>query len=118
MGRVLTTASTVTCPHATGPPPPPPAPLPGLVTVSSAEKLKILGDSVLVKTSLTTVSNCPNSASGAPCTSVSSVVSGESAKLRAGGRPVLLDALVLSTNVVPVSPVLRPAPNQSKLSSV
>ncbi|MFF7379301.1 hypothetical protein ACIP4Q_27595 [Streptomyces massasporeus] len=118
MGRVLTTASTVTCPHATGPPPPPPTPVPGLVKVTSTEKLKVLGSPVLVKTSLTTVSACPNAASGgAACTSVTGVLGGESAKLRTGGRPVLLDALVLATNVVPTSSV-SPAPHQSKLSSV
>ncbi|MFF0204388.1 hypothetical protein [Streptomyces sp. NPDC005017] len=118
MGRVLTTASTVTCPHATGPPPPPPTPQPGLVTVSSTEKLKVTGSPVLVKTSLTTVSNCPNATSGVACASVSAVLGGESTKLRSAGKPVLLDALVLSTNAVPASPVLRPAPNQAKLSSV
>lgn len=118
MGRALTTASTVTCPHATGPPPAPPTPMPGLVAVSSREKLKVEGSPVLVRESLGTVSNCPNATSGAACASVSAVIRGESLKLRTGGAPVLLDALVISTNVVPVSPLLTPTPHQSKLSSV
>ncbi|WP_405542694.1 hypothetical protein OG590_03120 [Streptomyces goshikiensis] len=129
MGKVLTTASTVTCGHVPEPPagpppvppPPPPPGVPGLIETSSTQKLKVLGEPVLVKSSLmgATIANCPNTGSPpTPCTTVLGVSSGESRKLRSGGFPVVLDRISLTTNgSVPLPPVLTPAANQSKLSS-
>ncbi|MFF2576292.1 hypothetical protein [Streptomyces goshikiensis] len=128
MGKVLTTASTVTCGHVPEPPagpppvpPPPPPPVPGLIATSSTQKLKVSGEPVLVKSNLmgATIANCPNTGSPpTPCTSVLGVSSGESRKLRSGGFPVVLDRIGLTTNgSVPLPPVLTPAANQSKLSS-
>lgn len=126
MGNVLTTASTVTCGHVPEPLPPPPPPgtppppVPGLVATSSEEKLKVEGHPVLVRASLLLkdVSNCPNTASGSPCLHITTVLSGESAKLKAGGKPVMLDVIGLQTDGLPPPPVLRPKPNQSKLTSL
>ncbi|AYV31636.1 hypothetical protein ACFWB1_36285 [Streptomyces goshikiensis] len=126
MGKVLTTASTVTCGHVPPPPPPPdpppePPPVPDLVKTSSTQKLKVEGKPVLVKSSLmgATIANCPNTVSPlTPCTTVQTVSLGESGKLRSGGFPVMLDRISLTTNgSVPLLPVLTPAANQSKLSS-
>ncbi|MCJ1676504.1 hypothetical protein MTF65_03885 [Streptomyces sp. APSN-46.1] len=123
MGKVLTTASTVTCGHPTPvPPEPPPSPMPGQVTASSERKLKVQGSPVLVKSSLlqADVKDCPNTVSPAkPCKKVTGVVSGESLKLKAGGSPVMLDEISLTTDgSVPPPPVLKPGAGQSKLSSV
>ncbi|MFD3556281.1 hypothetical protein ACFWWA_29895 [Streptomyces goshikiensis] len=131
MGKVLTTASTVTCGHVpppppvtppgAPPPPPPPPGVPGLIGTSSTQKLKVRGKPVLVKSSLmgATVTGCPNTVSPlTPCTTVQTVSAGESRKLKSGGFPVMLDRISLMTNgSVPLLPVLTPAANQSKLSS-
>ncbi|MFJ8470184.1 hypothetical protein [Streptomyces swartbergensis] len=113
MGKVLTTASTVTCGHTPPQPqpgtpaPPPPPTLPGLITPSSGKKLKVKDNSVLVRASLqgVTVQNCPLEPS-VSCKKTVMVVTGESLKLKAGGDPVLLDdSLSLTT-----SPTLAPLP--------
>ncbi|MFD5270388.1 hypothetical protein [Streptomyces sp. NPDC058335] len=114
MGNVLTTASTVTCQHAPSPLPEPP--VPGMVSVSSEAKLKVEGEPVLVETSvLKSVSGCPNTAAGAPCTQVAAVQDGRSQKLRAGGVPVLLHTLEATTNA---GSLAKPTPHQTKLTSV
>lgn len=114
MGNVLTTASTVTCQHTPSPLPAPP--VPGMVAVSSEAKLKVEGKPVLVETSVVkSVSGCPNTAVGAPCTQVTAVQTGRAQKLRAGGVPVLLDTLKATTNA---GALAKPTPHQTKLTSV
>ncbi|MFF8942171.1 hypothetical protein ACF1A5_07800 [Streptomyces sp. NPDC014864] len=131
MGSVLTTASTVTCGHqpkppdTPAPPPPPgtpPPPVPGLVTTTGGQKLKVGGNPVLVKSSIlgAAISNCPNTVSPMkPCTTVRDVLGGEATKLRCGQLPVMLDRIGLSTDgsLQPPNP-LTPDAGQSKLLSM
>ncbi|MCX4545585.1 hypothetical protein [Streptomyces sp. NBC_01565] len=124
MGKVLTTASTVTCGHVPPLPPVPPVPpppVPGLIKTSSREKLKVGGKPVLVRSGIerAVIDKCPNVSPGPACTTVMAVSSGESLKLKSGGAPVVLDKIGLATNgSVQPPPVLTPEAGQSKLSSV
>jgi hypothetical protein len=93
MAAVLTMASSVTCGHG-----------PGKVQTSSAQKLTVGGNPVLVKASIAgrSVSGCttpsdPNSGS-VTCTAVTAVTAGDSTKLTAGSGAVTLASLAGGTN--------------------
>jgi hypothetical protein len=119
MAGVLTTADTVKCGHQSG-----------KVSTSSSAKLQVDGSAVLLKTSIAnkSVSNCgtqPKSDSSGPtdtkCNSVSSVTKGEATKLKADGKPVMLDTLAGMTDgmVSKTTPQtkLKAATDQTKLTA-
>jgi hypothetical protein len=119
MPGVLTTGSNVTCGHA------------GTVTTSSTTKLKVNGQPALLKTGIESksVSTCatppasdPSGPTAQPCSSVSSVDTGEATKLTAGGKPVMIDTLTGKTDgmVAKVTPqtLLSATAGQSKLTTI
>jgi hypothetical protein len=96
MAGVLTTASTVKCGHGSG-----------KVQTSSSAKLSVEGNAILLKTGIVnkSVSGCGTVAKAdssgptdKPCTSVAAVTGGEATKLKADGKPVMLDTLAGSTD--------------------
>lgn len=113
-------ASTVTCGH-------PRPPKVGRVQKTSAAKLKVDGQSVLLARSIVgaSVSDCgttpASDASGViakPCLAVSAVTDGTSLKLMIGGEPIMLETLGGSTDgIVDRMPqqALSGRANQSKL---
>lgn len=132
MAGVLTTASTVTCGHA-----------PGNVSTTSAAKLTVNGQPVLLKSSIDgkPVGACstppaaePSGPTAAPCVLVTStplvppapptpgVTGGEATKLTAGGSKVMLDTLEGKTNgmVAKASPqsLLQATAIQNKLTAI
>ncbi|WP_248962843.1 hypothetical protein [Sphaerisporangium perillae] len=90
MARVLTTESTVTCGHVP----------PGTVVPQSAAKLAVGGKPVLVESGIKTIgTGCTVRAQGdVPCATVTAITGGRSAKLFAGGFPVMLDSLAGTTS--------------------
>lgn len=120
MSKPLTTAGDVTCGHQ------------GKAVLVAANKLKVSGQSVLVKLDVVgkTVGGCTtpvaSDSSGpvsAPCLSVQSVTAGESTKLKVGGAFVMLDDQLKGTTdgmlskATPLS-ALAGSAVQSKLKSV
>lgn len=118
MAGVLTTASTVLCDLAA------PSSHGGQVTVASTAKLTVNGNPVLVKNSVASKAvppgacKTPPSNSSKPCTSVTSVASGESAKLKTGGNPVLLDSTLGGLTDGNPQGKLSATAGQSKLSAI
>lgn len=119
MTGVLTTGSNVVCGHG------------GTVSTSGAAKLKVSGNPVLLKAGIAgkSVSGCgtppASDVSGPtaiPCSSVTSVATGEATKLTMGGTPVMLDTLSGQTDgmVGKVTPqlLLSATAVQSKLKAV
>ncbi len=115
---VLTTSSNCTCGHS------------GSVATSSSTKLQVSGNAVLLQTGIAgqSVSGCatpPASDNSGPtatkCMTVASVTAGTSAKLQAGGQPVMLDTLAGTTDgmVGKVTPqtLLSATAGQSKLTA-
>ena len=95
MAGVLITSSTVICGHS------------GNVAVTSTQKLKVSNNPVLVKASISgkSISGCatpaasdPSGPTAKPCTTVSSVGSGEATKLKVNGQAVMLDTLSGTTD--------------------
>jgi hypothetical protein len=90
MASVLTAKAKITCIHQ------------GTVQlIASQQKLKAGGSPVLVMGDLEgkPISGCTLASTGAtPCTAVTSTISGASAKLRVGEKPVLLDTARGATN--------------------
>lgn len=108
MPAVLTTASSVTCAAQ------------GKVSVSGESKLKVSGNGVLLKAgvqgkSISACGTVPPPPSNKPCTTVSSVASGEARKLKVGGSGVLT-ALLAATSEGTL-PTVSATANQSKLSA-
>jgi len=88
MAKVLSTVDKIICGYA------------GQVQPSSSAKLQVMGQTVLVASSVkgATVGSCTGSASQQPnCNAVESLSAGESQKLQAGGEAVLLDSLAGKT---------------------
>jgi hypothetical protein len=116
MAGVLTTASTVLC----GPDVPPNHG--GTVAVSSTAKLKVNGNPVLIKSSIAgkSVGGCktPQSNSTKPCTTVSSVLSGEASKLKAGGSPVMLDSTLSGQTDGAPPGTLSASAGQNRLTAI
>lgn len=103
MAFALTTASRVTCTEQ------------GTVSLTASYKLKVAGNSVVTLSEIRgkSVAGCANT--NKPCTTVSSA-SGESAKLKVGGKKVALDTLSGQTDGQ--TPSLAPATaSQSKLKA-
>ena len=124
MPLVLTMPDTVRCGHTL-------PPKLGIVTTSSAAKLKVNGNAVLLMDSIASksVADCATVAASdvsgptaKPCTAVSAVTAGQSLKLKVGGQPVMLATLKGSTDgmVAKIAPqiLLAGLPNQTKLNSV
>ncbi|WP_049822054.1 hypothetical protein [Arthrobacter sp. H41] len=107
MAAVLTTGSTLVCPHG------------GTVTLGAGQsKLKVNGKSVLVQADVmgASVSGCGTPTVTAPpptkpCTLVTSVLTGPTPKLTVGGQPVLLD------NAQGLTDGLAPAPGTWRVQS-
>ncbi len=101
--NVLTIASTINCPHANSG---------TLVFTGIGHKLKVQGQSVLLKSDLidvtkTSVSGCippPPPPPSQKCLKVTSITAGEASKLKVGGAPVMLDTLIGLTDGLPVPP--------------
>jgi hypothetical protein len=118
MPGALTTGSTVLCGHG------------GTVSTTSSAKLKVSGNAVLLKDGIAnqSVSGCltvvtppPPGPVSTPCLSVTAVDSGEATKLKAGGKPVVLETLKGETDgkVANVTPqlLLSATAGQSKLKA-
>ncbi len=119
MAKVLTITSNVTCGHK------------GNVVISSSEKLKVGGDSVLVKGSIenTSIPDCkivpaaePSGPTAIPCKMVTAVTSGEATKLKVNGKSVMLaEELHGETNgmLAKLTPqkLLSATSNQNKLTA-
>ncbi|HZD96152.1 MAG TPA: hypothetical protein VE133_17965 [Candidatus Sulfotelmatobacter sp.] len=119
MPGVLTTGSNVTCGHA------------GTVSTSGSDKLKVSGNPALLKTGIASksISSCATPAASdvsgptaIPCSTVSSVATGEATKLKISGAAVMLDTLTGQTDgmVGKVTPqlLLSATAVQSKLKAV
>ncbi len=129
MPAVLTTASSIVCGHS------------GTVQQSSSEKLKVNGNSVLIKSSVDgqSISGCQTlpavDSSGTEtarkCTKVAvdppappgpGVTGGEAVKLKVNGKPVMLSNLTGNTNgmVAKVTPqnLLSATAGQTKLTAI
>jgi hypothetical protein len=115
--QVLTTGSTLICPHPTG-----------LVTVPSSTRLTVASVPVLILAAapapLGSVTGCTvgsPSLPGTPCHRLASVSAGFSRRLRVGQRPVLLSTLAGLTDGTPPptgAPLPPPVANQTKLTAV
>lgn len=114
MPNVLTTSSTITCPHS------------GSVNVMGEEKLKIKGSKGLIKSGIEMkdINGCLNENSTSPpitkCSRVQMGTSGEATKLKVRGNPVILDTLTGMTDGKVsgvVQSLLSANANQSKLTS-
>lgn len=113
MAFVLTEGSNVTCGHG------------GTVSTTSRAKLKVRGDSVLLRNGIElrsvqpgTCSNQQNYAQGLrKCSTVSTVVSGEARKLRVDGSAVMLETLHGATDGNPIG-TLHANANQDKLTAI
>lgn len=112
MPAVVTTASTLLCPHG--------APL---VIRPSQHLLAVDGQPVLVEADLESAAIliCPNIGAGlTPCTKVQSVDGGLSTALMIGGQPVVLASVVGQTDGTPQPPLpqrLVSMVNQTKLEA-
>jgi hypothetical protein len=110
MPNVLTTGSTVTCPHQ------------GTVATSGDARLRVAGAPVLLLDGVqgASVSACPVADSSTPTTKCRIVVSasGVASKLTVGGRGVVLETLVGATDgVSPAGNALAAAAQQTKLQA-
>lgn len=109
MPKVLTSADSLSCTAGSG-----------SVQASGASKLVVAGNPVLTASGVQgkTVSNCspPGSPPPPPCTSVSTIQSGQSTKLFVSNSPVLLDQMTAqgSPGPHPIGPV---SAGQSKLEA-
>jgi hypothetical protein len=116
MPGVLTLASNVKCGHG-----------PGKVSTSSSAKLKVSGSAVLLESGISgkavVFGSCGITPSdkSSKCTQVSSVTAGRATKLKAGGRPVMLDSLAGQTDgkleSVTPQPLLAATAGQTKLTA-
>ena len=117
MAGVLTTDSTVLCGKDTG------TLHGGKVTITSIEKLKANGKRVLVKAGIGPgVFRCKTRGTNVmPCFSplpgFVTVLQGEASKLKAGGRPVMLDTMSGTTTGIPPGNLPATA-NQTKLKAI
>jgi hypothetical protein len=107
---VLTSASTLVCPHQ------------GTIQlIATQTKLKVGSDAVLVVGDLEgkVISGCTvtPSPSTKPCLTVTSMILGAAVKLTADGKPVLLDTATGLTDGVPPSTWSVQTSGQTKLSS-
>lgn len=98
MPRILTTGSTLACPHG------------GSVQLTGGRStLTVEGKPVLAKVDVVgkAISGCstPASSSTKPCTTVTSVVAGESTALSAGGMAVLTASALGLTDGISGGPV-------------
>ncbi len=114
MPNVLTTRSRVLCGPDTGN-------HGGRVTTVSAAKLTVAGNPVLLRSgigpALSVPCKTPPSSSSKPCTSVTSIASGDAVKLTAGGHAVMLDSLSGTTDGNPIG-TLPASAEQTKLSAI
>lgn len=111
MANVLTTSSTVSCPH-----------FPGKVAVSSNAKLSVNGSPVLAKTGIAgkQIGGCKNptdSSGNKTCTTVVAVASGETSKLSFNGQAVMLENTKGTTDGTPQNDLSASA-NQGKLTAI
>lgn len=117
MPKVLTTGSEVLCGIQAA------ASHGGNVSVTSSAKLKVNGNSVLVRSSVEgkPVAGCqtPNDSTKSlkTCTSATSVTAGEASKLTVGGQPALLDTVTGITDGNPPGTVPADA-KQDKLTAI
>lgn len=117
MPNVLTTGTSVTCGHQ------------GKVSTNGTAKLTVNGQNVLLRSGVEgqSVKNNPpadldscttkKTNTTSPCAAVLSVSTGEATKLKVGGKPVLLDTLMGTTNGNPPG-TLSVQANQSKLRAM
>ena len=110
MANVLTTASTVTCPHQAS------------VATSGATKLTVSGNPVLLAAGVQghSLATCPieDTDKTKKCRFVVSVTGGLATKLTVGGAPVVLDSIVAATDgLSPTGNALVAQPNQTRLTA-
>ena len=110
MPSVLTTASTVTCPHLAS------------VATSGTTRLTVSGNPVLLAAGVQGhgVNACPiaDSSSTTKCRTVLSVTGGLAVKLTVGGAPVALATIVAITDgVSPAGNAVVAQPNQTTLTA-
>jgi hypothetical protein len=118
MAFALTTASTISCPHA------------GSVTPTSPAKLSVGGNQVLLTNQVSSWSillcSVPTNPASTPptkqCLKVVSETGGDATKLTVGGVAVLLDSAVAQSDGAPPAPPAGPpvavTAGQSKLQAV
>lgn len=106
MANVLTSASSITCGHQ------------GRVSTTSAAKLTIDGNPVLIGVGSTVSAACTlqNSNSSKKCTTATPV-GGKAAKLCVGGSPVMLDTVTGTTDGYPPPGVITVDAGQTKLTA-
>jgi hypothetical protein len=107
MAKVITTATSITCPDK------------GTVSKSSDAKLLVAGNPVLLQSQVPTwtVTGCTQTGSGqVQCLDVAAVTAGPAAKLTVGGSKVLLDSLEATTKGVPKN-TLTTAAGEAKLQA-
>lgn len=132
MAKVLTMASSVLCDAATkkttddaGNPIPPIPFHGGEVTKSSSAKLKVRGNSVLLKSGISTlaggISGCKTPSPPPPtkaCTQVTQIISGEATKLKVNGEGVLLEGKLAGITDGNPPGTLPGTANQHKLIAI
>jgi hypothetical protein len=107
MAKVITTATSISCPSA------------GTVSKSSDAKLLVAGNPVLLQSQVSTwkVEGCTQTKSGeVQCLTVAAVTAGPAAKLTVGGSKVLLDSLKATTQGSPLN-TLTTAAGEAKLQA-
>jgi hypothetical protein len=111
MPAVMTTAGSIKCAHG------------ATAALSSSDKLKVSGQSVLLKSDVDAWSfdaNCAQkdaSSGQVQCSKIVSVTGGVATKLKVGGTPVLLASFAAQSNGKPDASVAAQSAGQSKLSS-
>jgi hypothetical protein len=109
MSSVMTVGSDVECPDH------------GVATIASSARLSVAGKSVVLKSDLlaATISGCtqPTSQSSAACLTVTTLTSGEAAKLTVGGQAVLLDSLAAVSSGLPNNQLTCKDARQGKLTA-
>jgi hypothetical protein len=109
MASVVTTAGMVVCSHqATA------------TLTASQSKLKAGGSAVLLATDIVgaTIAACTNVGTGlTPCSTVVSLIAGQSTKLTIGSQPVLLDSATGPTNGFPAATWSVKSAGQSVLTA-
>jgi hypothetical protein len=105
MGAILTTGSTITCPHS-----------PGAVAVSGDSALTVNHQAVVPQAQVASasISGCPNNSSNtAACKTVVPPVGGASVVLTVNKQAVMTESLTAATDGVPVGSTLSASAKQS-----
>ena len=102
MPLVLTQSTILNCIHG------------GTLTLAGTPKLRVMNSNVLLEQSLVAIAGCGNTP---PCLTITKVEKGKAAKLKVGGKPVLLTTLQATTNVAPRALVPVLSASQTKLNA-